>query len=124
VRTMKESNRDIVGIASILLAVLNGIILVASVGASLMVRQRFADIFADFNAELPTATVIFLSIPWIVWLAVVVVVLAVLVAKEFITRKWIPLWLNLLFIGLAVGYWAVFVVVMMVPLIHLTQQLK
>ena len=120
---MAGDESKIVGTISILLAVFNGVVLIVSVGASLTIRQGFAGLFLDFEAPLPWMTVVLLSTPLIVWAVVMVFLLVVLVVKEFITRKWIPLCLNLLFIGLAIVYWIFFCISVVLPLVRIHEQL-
>jgi hypothetical protein len=119
-----DHRSDAVGGVSVALAALNGILLIAGMATSLVIRQRFWGIFKDFDAELPRATVVFLTLPWIVWVAVTFVLMAALVAKEFVHPKWIPLGLNVAFLVALVGYWVFFVVAMMLPLIGLIDELS
>lgn len=51
-------------------------------------RQRFMEVFSNMGVELPLPTVVFLSIPSAVWLALGIVVSIFLVVKEFLIKPY------------------------------------
>ena len=110
------------GIISVILAVVNGLGLFWSVFALIYLRPKFMAVFADLDAELPTITRILFQTPFAVVLMAVPILLALLVAKEFIRIKVIPLILNILWLGSGLAlatllYWA-----LVAPAVQMVEQ--
>lgn len=120
---MEKKGLGVGGIISIVFAVLNGIGIVASTGCGLFVRGKFLQMYAELGAELPVMTRLFLNFHWGIWIVISAFLLLVLVAKEFIPKKWIPLLLNGLFLFFGLLWWAVFSSALLLPLKILTEQL-
>ena len=96
---MMDRRNMVCGIVSIVLAVLNGLGLLGLAGALVFQRVTFMEIFADLGVALPFSTRVVLMIPNSVIILSTLVLLALLVGKEFIGRKAIPLMLNIAWIA-------------------------
>jgi len=121
---MEKKKFGVAGVISVVLAVLNAIGLLVSLGFSLHIRHKFIEIYEDLGAELPILTQGVLNTHWTIWILISLLLLVVLIVKEFIPKKRIPLVLNGLFFLLGIVYWAVFSTAMMVPLMELIQQME
>ena len=121
---MEDKKLGVAGVVSIVFAALNALGLLVSMGWSLHIRHKFMQIYQDFGAELPGVTQMILNIHWTMWVVISLVLLAVLAAKELISKKWIPLLLNGVFVLIGIAYWAVFSTAMMIPLMKLIQQME
>ena len=121
---MKDRKLGAGGLVSIVLAVLNGIGLMVSVGCSLHIRRQFIQIFQELEVELPAMTQMILNVHWAIWILLSIILLAILAAKELIPKKWIPLLINGLYVLLGIIYWAVFSTAMMIPLMSLVQEMS
>ena len=114
---MQRNSPGSTGVASITLAAVNAIGLLISSLYSLHLRDKFAEIFSTMGHNaLPVITRVMLGIHWSLWLLILMILLAALIAKEFIRKKWIPLVLNVLFLLLTGAYWLIFRTAMYVPL--------
>lgn len=120
---MDERKNRICGIVSIVLAVLNGLGLIGFAISLLFQRPKFATIFSDFGATLPLLTRAVLAIPNGLIVFGTVLLLALLVGKEFIRRKTIPLVLNIAWIAAGIGISLLFAWAMMAPLAGTTEQM-
>jgi hypothetical protein len=100
---MKDGKNTVCGVISVALAVLNGLGLLGFVGALVLQRPVFMQIFMDFGVALPLPTRVVLMIPSGVIVMSTLVLLAMLVGKEFIGRKVIPLVLNIVWMVAALG---------------------
>ena len=121
---MEKKKLSVAGIISIVLAVLNGSGLLVSLGSSLHIRHKFLVIYQDLEVDLPVLTQGILSTHWGIWLLAGLVLLAVLVVKEFIPKKGITILINGLFFLLGIVYWAMFSTAMMIPLMEMVQQME
>ena len=121
---MEKKKLGVAGVVSIVFAALNALGLLVSIGYSLHIRHKFVVIYEDLGAELPGVTQMVLNIHWSVWILISLILLAILAIKEFISKKWIPLLLNGIYVLLGIVYWAVFSTALMVPLIKLIQQME
>lgn len=118
---MDKKKLGVAGVVSIVLAVLNGIGVLVSVGYSLHIRHKFIQIYQELGAELPGVTQMVLNTHWTIWILISLILLAILAVKELISKKWIPLLLNGIYVLLGIVYWAVFSTAMMIPLMKLIQ---
>jgi hypothetical protein len=112
-------------IISLLLAVVNGLALPAMVLGGLRVRGRFLAIYKDLfpGLSLPAVTRFVVSVPaWAVF-GVAYLLLGVLVAKEFIRPRWVPLCLNLAWMLAGVMVAVMFAVALMAPFITIMQHM-
>ncbi len=116
---MSDKSDGVCGIASIVLLFLNVLGLVMFTVGFLSKRIAFAEIFADFDCQLPVATRLCLSIPAPVAVLVVLVILAALIAKEFLRPSWLPLVLNAIWMAVGGVLTALFTAAMFLPLIQL-----
>jgi len=112
---MNERERGIAGIVSVVFAGLNALGIIITATLSLHMRQKWLAIHEDLGATLPQITQAVINMPWGVWILVTGLLLGIVVLKELISRKWIPLLLNGFFVILGIAYWAVFSAVMMAP---------
>ena len=112
------------GVISIILAGMNAIGLLLSLGYSLYIRNRFMAIFEDFGAALPTVTQLIIRTHWSIWVLGTVLGLVILALKELIPKKWIPLLLNGIFLLFGIIYWAVFSTAMLFPLAEMVEQIN
>jgi hypothetical protein len=96
---MTDGQNRVCGVVSILLAVVNAIGILGSAGALVLQRVTFMEIFTDLGVALPFPTRVVLIIPNSVIILSTLVLLALLVGKEFIGRKAIPLILNIAWIA-------------------------
>jgi hypothetical protein len=122
--TEKDKPRGM-GTASILLAVLNGIVLVGLAAVALVILHRFYVAGESYEARmhLPRAAQYVLRIPWMVWPCVAVVLLALLALKEFVVSKSLSLYLKVAFFALAIGVWIAVFIAIITPLLHTVQRL-
>jgi hypothetical protein len=121
---MSEKRIGPCGVISIVLAVLNCLGLVVSTIGMLFQRPKFVEIYADLGVEqLPVGTRMIIAIPGSVVLLIAGLFLALLIAKEFIAKKTVPLVLNFVWIIIAVA--ASFLVsrALVVPLIRTIGQM-
>ena len=100
---MKKGTNTVLGITSIALAVLNGLGLLGFSGALVFQRRVFMEIFMDFGVTLPLPTRLVLMIPGGLIIVITLVLLVLLIGKEFIGNKVIPLVLNLVWMVAALG---------------------
>lgn len=105
-------------------ALLNAFGLIVTAGYSLHIRSKFIDIFDELiGGSLPPLTAVMVNTHWTIWIFVTVILLTALFLKERISKKWIPLSLNALFVLVGIVYWAVFTIGMMFPLIQIIQEM-
>ena len=100
---MSEKKIGTCGIISIVLAVLNCLGLVVFTFGMLYQRPKFVAIYADLGAALPVGTRMVIAIPGVVVLLVAALLFALLIVKEFIPKKTIPLVLNIVWIVVAIA---------------------
>ena len=120
---MEKKKPGIVGALSIVFAVLNAIGLLVSVGCSLHIRHKFMQVYEDLEIELPGIAQLILNTHWAIWILTALVLLSILAVKELLSKKWVPLLLNGIFVLFGIVYWAVFSTAMVIPLMTLIQQL-
>ena len=118
---MEKQKPGVAGVVSIVFAVLNAIGLIVSAGCSLNIRHKFMQIYEEFEAELPALTQMILNVHWANWTVISLILLAILAVKELISKKWIPLLINGIFVLFGILYWAVFSTAMIIPLMQLIQ---
>ena len=121
---MEKKKLGVAGVISIVFAGLNAIGLIVTVGLSLHIRGVFAEMFADFGATLPAITQMVLDIHWMLAIGVAAPFFVILVAKEFITKKWIPLLINGVYVLLGIVYWVVFQIVMLIPVMEIGETIN
>jgi len=120
---MTTPRDHLLGIVSIVLTVLNCIGVFVFVGGMLYLRPKFMAIYADLGAALPYATRLVIVIPGGLVLFLGLIVAGLLVAKEFIPRKAVPLVINLSWSVIAIvmsvfAYW-----VLTAPLVALMEEM-
>lgn len=113
-------------VGSIIFVVINAVTFGFCVIGFLRVRGHFAGIFKDMLAdvELPALTACILNVPGAVVLALAVVLLALLVAKEWLRPIWIPLTLNALWLALGSVLVVLFLLAMLMPLASVVTKLQ
>ena len=123
---MSEKSDRVSGIISIVIAVLNGVGLLGVAIGGIHVRGRFSEIFFDLLGDkpLPAATQLVIAVPSWTVLVVTVGLLGLLVVKELIRPKWIPLCLNVLwfFVGAIVSL--LFTAALFAPLVSVIEQMS
>ena len=120
---MNEKKIGPCGVISIVLAVLNCIGLIVFTVGMLFQIPKFVAIYDDLGVALPVGTRMVISIPGASVLLVAALLLALLIVKEFISKKTIPLVLNLIWIAVAIAFSALVALAMMAPLIAATEQM-
>ena len=100
---MSEKRIGACGVISIVLAVLNCLGLVVFTVGMLFQRPKFVEIYAALGVALPVGTRMIIAIPGAVVLLIAGLFLALLIAKEFIPQKTVPLVLNFVWIIIAVA---------------------
>ncbi len=121
---MENRKQSVAGVISIVFAAINAVGIMLTMGYSLHIRHKFTEVHEDLGAELPSITAMVLNIHWSAWVLVSLSLLAVVLAKEVISRKWIPILLNVAFVLICIAYWAFFAVAMMIPLASIIQQME
>ena len=113
-------------VGSISFVVLNAVSFGFCVSGFLRVREHFAAIFKDMleDVALPTLTAFLLNVPVAVVLVLAVVLLALLVAKEWLRPVWIPLTLNALWLALGSVLVVLFFLAMLLPLASVLTKLQ
>ena len=100
----------------------------SAAGLSLLIvvqRKSFAEIFRDMATKLPLLTQWFLAIPGVVFLAAGVLLIALLLVKEFLVRnKAITLALNVVAFLFLVSVLVVFREAMLLPMVALCESLQ
>jgi hypothetical protein len=119
---MNERNRAC-GVVSIVLAAVNGLGLLAFAFGMLYQRPKLVAVYADLEVALPVATRLLISIPGSVVVAVTLMFLALLVAKELIPSKTVPLVLNLVWLVAGIALAIFFSMAMMAPLVTTIEQM-
>ena len=123
---MSEKSDRVGGTVSIVMAALNGVGLLGVALGGLRVRGRFFEIYCDLLGDkpLPAATQLVISVPSWTVLVVTVGLLGLLVVKELIRPKWIPLCMNVvwLFIGAIVSL--LFSAALFIPLVTIIEQMS
>lgn len=95
---MDDKGERACGITSIILCILNGLSLLSFAWLFLLLRRVLGEMFADFGGQLPVPTRVLLGLPsWLVVLTVVVL-LALLIWKEWLAPRWKPLILNVVWL--------------------------
>lgn len=116
---MDDKGERVCGVVSVLLCLLNGAGLLLFTAVFLRIRPEFAALYGSAKVSIPFATRIMLETP--VWAAVLLllVLLAALVAKEWLAPKWKPLVLNVgwLLAGIAISI--VLLVLLAFPLVNM-----
>ena len=120
---MEKRQRSMVGIVSVVLALLNMAGVVFLAGFSVAIGRNCAAVFEGAEIGIPALTRAVIAIHWSVWLLAALLVIVLLALKETIQEKWIPLGLNILFIPMAAGYWLLFHLLVLAPLSRLVQHL-
>lgn len=120
---MSEKKIGPCGVISIVLAVLNCLGLVVFTAGMLFQRPQFAAIYADLGAALPVGTRMIIAIPSVAVVVIAGVLLALLIAKEFISKKIVPLVLNIVWIVVAIAVAALVCLALMAPLVTTIEQM-
>ncbi len=121
---MKDKKQSLAGIVSIVFAGLNVLGVLVSTGYTLHIRHQFVQIYDDLGADLPALTQMILNVHWTLWVFVSLFCLAVLILKELIEKKWIPLLLNGFFVLIGIAYWVLFSTALMIPFMQVIQQME
>ena len=123
---MSEKSDRVSGIASIVLAVLNGVGLLVFAIGGIHLRGRFSEIFFDLLGDkpLPAATQLVISVPSWTVLLVTLGLLGLLVVKELIRSKWIPLCLNVLWFFVGAIMSLLFTAALFAPLVTVIEQMS
>jgi hypothetical protein len=118
---MSEKAEKVGRVFSICFAVVNAVTFILLLSGFLRVRAHFGAIFKDLleGASLPMLTAWFLAISPTVLTVVAIVLLALLIAKEWLRPVWIPMFLNALWLALGAALCLLFVVAMMLPLLNI-----
>jgi type II secretory pathway component PulF len=111
-------------VGSIVFAAVNAVTFCLCVLGFLRARGHFAEIFKEMAVALPVVTQFVLAVPGGVVLAVAILLLALLVAKEWLRPVWIPLVLNALWLAFGAVLVLVFVLAMMLPLVALITKMQ
>jgi hypothetical protein len=120
---MSEKKIGPCGVISIVLAVLNCLGLVVFTVGMLFQRPEFIEIYAGLGTALPVGTRMIIAIPSVVVLLIAGLFLALLIAKEFIPKKIVPLVLNLVWIVIAVVASVLVSLALMAPLVGTMEQM-
>ena len=120
---MSEKRIGPSGVISIVLAVLNCLGLVVFTAGMLFQRPKFVEIYVDLGVALPVGTRMIIAIPGAVVLLIAGLFLALLIAKEFITKKTVPLVLNFVWIIIAVAASVLVALALMAPLAGTIEQM-
>jgi len=120
---MSEKKIGPCGVISIVLAVLNCLGLVVFTIGMLFQRPKFVEIYADMGVAIPVGTRMIITIPGAVVLLIAVLFLALLIAKEFIAKKTVPLLLNIVWIIIAVVASVLVSLALMAPLVGTIEQI-
>jgi hypothetical protein len=120
---MSEEKIGPCGVISIVLAVLNCLGLVVFTVGMLFQRPTMVAIYSDLDVALPVGTRMIIAIPGAVVLLVAGLFLALLIAKEFIPKKTIPLLLNISWIIIAVVASFLVSLALMAPLAGTIEQM-
>ena len=111
---------------SICFAAINAVTFILLLNGFLRVRAHFGTIFKDLleGAALPTLTTVFLAVSPTVLTVVAMVLLALLIAKEWLRPAWIPMFLNAFWLALGCALCFLFVAAMMAPLLGIVSQVS
>jgi len=121
---MGENKNGICRVVSIVLAVFNGLGILAFAFGMLYQRPKFLAIYADLEIALPVLTRLVIATPGGVVLFVSLVLLALLVAKEFIRRSIVPLVINLVWLVLGLATIMLVAMALMLPLATTVEHLS
>jgi hypothetical protein len=113
-------------VGSIVFAAVNAVTFGVCLVGFLVSRGHFAEVFKDMFAgtALPALTAFFINVPAAVVLVVAVILLALLVAKEWLRPVWIPLVLNALWLAFGAVLVLLFVLAMLLPLVALITKMQ
>lgn len=100
----------------------NAVTLVLVLVNFLHVRAKFAGIFKDLGAQLPTLTTLLFAPSPSVLMLVAVVLLALLIAKEWLRPVWVPMFLNGLWLALGCAVCLLIVIALFLPMLTLISQ--
>ncbi len=108
-----------------LFCAVNAVTFVLCLMGFLRARTHFTAMFKDMleGAALPALTALVFAISPTVLTVVALVLLALLMAKEWLRPVWIPMFLNGLWLALGTALCFVFVIAMMLPLISIIQKI-
>ncbi len=120
---MNEFRNGTRGTVSVLLAVLNGLGVLASAFGMLYQRPRFVEVYADLGVALPVVTRMLIAIPSSVVLFVALLLLALLIAKEFISNKTVPLVINVVWLLVGIAFAVLGAMALMAPLAATVEQM-
>ena len=123
---MSEKSDRVSGIISIVIAVVNGVGLLGVAIGGIHMRGRFSEIFFDLLGDkpLPAATQLVISVPSWTILLVALGLLGLLVVKELIRSKWIPLCLNVLWFFVGAIMSLLFTAALFAPLVSVIEQMS
>ncbi len=120
---MTEKRNRTFGVISIILLVLNCLGLIGYTLGLLLNRTTFQEIYSDFGVPLPVALRLYFATPAIVYILVTGILLALLILKEKIKRKSIPLQLNIAWMIMALVVSPLTFMVLMMPLREIIETL-
>ncbi len=123
---MSTTAEKIGRVCSLVFTVFNALSFGLCLVGFLRVRGHFAGIFKDMleGAALPALTAFLLNVPVAAVLVLAVVLLALLVAKEWLRPVWLPLMLNAFWLALGCVLVLLFTAAMMLPLVSLMTALQ
>ena len=102
------NRRSIYQVVSLVLMVVNVVGVLACLVWSLHLRQLFLEDYRKFGGELPLSVRLVVGAHWSLWCLAALAVIALLVVKERLRRRWIPLLLNAITIPALAVYVSLF----------------
>ena len=114
---MSEKANRICGIVSMVLTILNAVILSASTLWSILVRSKFKMIYDDMEIKLPVVTQTVMDLPWFVFVTVSLLLMGLLLVKEALKQKWIPLTINIVWIAATSIYQTLYAIILLLPMV-------